>query len=113
MAFYAGQLRARTSVLCYHPGEPNEAELLGTLNATMGEAINPVIGRSVKGWTGILDRVLAWEDAHPDPSTANAKCAAARADVRRGLIAMRDELRVDPGAVRRKRAANGLPNDPE
>lgn len=113
VAFYAGQYRARVLVQCLRPREDGAPALLASMNATVGEATNREIGRSVKRWVAAIDSALAWTDAHPDPATSGVNCASVRISQRAGLVSLRDGIAADPAANRAARAENGLPNDAE
>jgi hypothetical protein len=112
-AFYAGQLRGRTTVLCRGQGEDEPGALLASVNSVISEPINRWLGGSVKRWLRVVDDTIAWEAAHPDPATAGADCTAARVQVLAGLRSMRAEIASTADDIRRERTANGLPNEAE
>lgn len=57
-----------------------------------------------------IDRALAWDAAHPDPETPQARFPAERRAVRDGLIDLRRTLVEDADEIRAQRRANGLEN---
>jgi len=111
--FYAGQFRARASMLCNKQAPDGGPALLGSLNEVIGGPVNKAVGQSVTRWVRVIDATLIWTDRHGDPETPRPRCAAAIRDVRTGLIKLRATIAGDPEAIRSTRTANGLPNDPD
>jgi hypothetical protein len=113
IAFYAGQFRARASLLCNKSAPDAGPALMASLNEVIGGPINKAVGQSVRRWLGVIDVTLDWTDRHPDPETPLPRCATAIRKVRDGLVKLRAMIAADPAAIRAGRAENGLPNDPE
>jgi hypothetical protein len=100
--YYVGQLRGRMEA----ETNSNAAETYGAVFATMGSAINEYAFGDVEKLAATMDRVLAWDDAHPferiDPAV-RTKQRAGLTQLRAYVLAHRDE-------IHKSRAASGLPN---
>ncbi len=105
--FYLGQLRYRAYLLTNRNGDPSGGRaLFDALMATMGPPINQYAFGDIQALAATIDRVIAWDDGHPD-DYASPK---AREDVKTGLKKMRDDVIVRQDEIRRTRSQNGLPN---
>ncbi|MGL9735200.1 MAG: hypothetical protein ACR5LF_04275 [Symbiopectobacterium sp.] len=63
-------MRWRCHLLTYpklpHDGEP---AAMNAINATPGQSINGWAGGSPTAWRAALGKALAWDAAHPNPTT--------------------------------------------
>ena len=81
-------------------------------------ALNETLGREINGWGfGDIDRAAAhmaealdWDQTHANGYTNKATHAAALAQVRAGLVALRASVLDEKDDIRRERTANGLAN---
>lgn len=109
--YYLGQLRFRAYVKAHSKLDPSGAPaLLTSLMATMGPPINQYAYGDLPALNRTIDRVLAWDDAHPDAATPKDKFAADRASIRQGLVELRDSNNVQRDQIRAERIKNGLGN---
>ena len=109
--FYAGQLRYRIRLSCHPNLRPDiEPALFASLQETIGRPLNEHAGVDPAAWAATLERVLAWDAATRNGFEPKTACAAAIARQREGLGQLIAQLRADPDAIRRQRAANGLPS---
>lgn len=109
--FYLGQLRYRTHLRA-RPTLPSHADpaLFGSLFETVGPRINAYAFGDVPGLARTLDRVLAWDAAHDDTYTPKDRTAPERAEVREGLVRLRDDILARQDEIRADRARVGLEN---
>ena len=110
--FYLGQLRYRTH-LSARKGQldpSGDPALFSSLLQAVGGPINRYAFGDIPALARTIDEVLAWDDAHPDGFTPKDRYAAERADIRQGLVAMRDEALATQEDIRASRIRNGLPN---
>lgn len=109
--FYVGQLRWRYHLLA-HPELPPDGEpaAMDALNATLGQAINEWAGGSPKDWRAAISKALAWDAAHPNPTTPKAQYADQWQQVRAGLMQLDGYLRDNENQIRTERQAHGLEN---
>ena len=109
--FYRGQFRARVHLLARPDLPPSgDRAAFGALNETLGRPINEWLFGSIPEALAVMDRVLAWHAAEDDPFTPKAGFPAAHAATRAGLAQLRARTAAEADAIRRQRAANGLPN---
>ena len=109
--FYLGQLRLRAYVKAHPKLDPSGAPaLLASFMATMGPPINQYAFGDVPALNRTIDKVLAWDDEHPDPSTPKSRYSAERASVRQGLMALRDTNLAQRDQIRAERTQHGLEN---
>ncbi|MGU3495792.1 hypothetical protein ACLBXM_17260 [Xanthobacteraceae bacterium A53D] len=105
--FYAGQLRMRAYLAATPDTDTTgNATLFAALMESIGRPINEHAFGDISALIATIDRVLAWDEANPDPALP----AAARKDSRAGLMGLRDDIRRDAAAIRAQRTANGLEN---
>ncbi len=111
MWFYVGQLRYRY-FLRANPGLPPDGDpaIMASLNATLGQTINEWAGGSPSGWARAIDQALDWDERHPNALTPKQRHAAARQEVRAGLVKMRDQVLAQAADIRAQRASRGLEN---
>ncbi len=102
--YYAAQLRAPGYVR-QHPGAE---QALGAIFATFGPGINQYAFGDIPRLIAVIDRLLAWDLAHPDPNGDEGDRAKAHKD----LQAFRDKIVADQDKIRAGREKNGLPNAP-
>ncbi|HEX8168132.1 MAG TPA: hypothetical protein VF601_20385 [Beijerinckiaceae bacterium] len=110
--FYLGQLRYRVH-LAARQGQldpSGDPALFSSLMQAVGGPINRYAFGDVPALARTIDEVLAWDDAHPDGFTPKDRFAAERADIRKGLTAMRDEALATREEIRASRIRNGLQN---
>jgi hypothetical protein len=115
--FYAFQQRSRPWADLDEGGD-GAAALRASLNATLGETINPWLGSDLAAWREVATRAMSFEarlpiGAAPDGVSAEDWTAAvtkARSEYRAGY----DETlgKADPAAIARIRRENGLPVGP-
>ena len=109
--FYVGQLRYRIHLKARPGGDPSgDPALFSSLSATIGQSINEYAGGSVEGWVAAIDRALTWDEAHPDGFTPKDEFPDARAEIRKGLLSLREHLTQNSDQIREQRKANGLEN---
>ncbi len=109
--FYVGQLRYRIHLKARPGGNPSgDPALFSSLSATIGQSINEYAGGSVEGWVAAIDRALTWDEAHPDGFTPKDEFPDARAEIRKGLLSLREHLTQNSDQIREQRKANGLEN---
>jgi len=109
--FYAGQLRYRIRLACHPELRPDtEPALYASLHATIGREINEYAGGDPAAWAAAVERARAWDAETRNGFEPKAPCATAIAQQREGMGQLIAQLRADPDAIRRERAARGLPN---
>lgn len=105
--FYLGQLRYRAFLSANPDLEPSgDPAAFSALMATLGPPINEWAFGDIDGLAATIDRVLAFDAAHPDPALPSAVVEATRA----GLAQMRAQVLAQAGEIRAQREANGLAN---
>ena len=110
--FYLGQLRYRTH-LAARKGQldsSGDPALFSSLMEVVGGPVNRYAFGDIPALARTIDQVLAWDDAHPDGFTPKDRFAAERAEIRKGLVAMRDEALATREEIRASRIRNGLQN---
>lgn len=107
--FYVGQLRFRYHLMA-NPGLPPDGEpaVMASLNATLGQTINEWAGGSPQAWAAAMTKALAWDAAHPNPTTPKAQNAQALEKTRTGLAGLRDQIIHTADQIRAQRKARGL-----
>lgn len=110
--FYLGQLRYRTHLLARKgqldpSGDP---ALFASLMEVVGGPVNRYAFGDIPVLARTIDRVLAWDEAHPDGFTPKDRFAVVRDEVRKGLIGMRDDALARADEIRATRIRNGLQN---
>ena len=109
--FYAGQLRYRIRLACHPDLRPDtEPALYASLHATIGREINEYAGGDPAAWAAAVERARSWDAETRNGFEPKAPCATAIAEQREGMGQLIAQLRADPDAIRRERAAHGLPN---
>lgn len=103
--FYVAQLRWRARLLA-DPDPSGEGAAFGALFEAVGPPINEWAFGDIPALAATMDRVLAWDAAHPDLATPGP----ARAESRAGLASLRDQILAEEASIRAEREANGLPN---
>ncbi|QLF92624.1 hypothetical protein HW090_05235 [Pseudomonas sp. ABC1] len=109
--FYIGQLRFRYHLLA-NPGLPADGEpaVMDALNATLGQTINEWAGGKPQQWIAAIEQALAWDEAHPNPTTPKARHASELEEIRQGLRGLADYIRTNLDEIAAQRRANGLDN---
>jgi hypothetical protein len=100
--YYVAQLRGRMEMATNRDAEV----AYGAVFASTGPMFNEYAGADISKYTATMDRVLAWDDAHPMPGVS----AELRDKTRAGLSSLRDNIRAHAEDMRTTRAGNGLPN---
>lgn len=100
--YYVGQLRGRMEA----ETDSTAAQAYGAIFASVGPAINEYAAGDVDKLVATLDKVLAWDEAHP-PEGIDPKV---RAKQRKGLKDLRDYTLAHKKDVQKSRAKRGLPN---
>jgi len=105
--FYAGQLRFRSYLVANPDIDPSGGPaLFASLMETVGRPINEYAYGDIPRLVAILDEVLEWDEADPDPALP----AETHRNIREGLEGLRDQTQRDAAQIRTQREANGLPN---
>ncbi len=106
--FYLGQLRYRAYLAAHPDLDPTgEPALFTSLMDVLGRPVNQYAFGDIPELARTLDRVLAWDDAHPDDY---APPSPTRSGVKDGLKKMRAKIIAEQDDIRANRTANGLPN---
>ena len=100
--YYVGQLRGRMEAA----SDSDAAQAYGAIFATFGPVINEYAAGNVDKLAATIDRVLAWDAAHPAAHTTSG----VREKERQGLADLRTYFLKNKDQVRAERAKNGLPN---
>lgn len=109
--FYAGQLRYRIRLSCHPNLRPDtEPALFGSLQETVGRPVNEYGFGDLQALPATMERVLAWDAATRNGFEPKAACTRTIAEQREGMGQLIAQLRANPDAIRRERAAHGLPN---
>ena len=106
--YHLGQLRFRAYVKAHPDLEPSGAPAL--LMATMGPPLNQYAYGDIPALNRTIDRVLAWDDSHPDAATPKDRFATERASIRPGLVSLRDTNLAQRDQIRAERTKNGFEN---
>lgn len=109
--FYAGQLRYR----CYLKATPGldpsgDPALFASLSETVGRPLNEYAFGDIPGLAKTIDAVLKWDEAHPNGFISKTAYAQPYAEIREGLVKLRDYALKNKEEIQRQRKANGLPN---
>jgi hypothetical protein len=105
--FYLGQLRYRAYLSANPQLEPSgEPAVFSALMATLGPPIDEWAFGDIPELAAAIDRVLAFDATHPDPSIPGAAVQGTR----EGLAQMRDQILAEQESIAAQRAANGLAN---
>lgn len=105
--FYAGQLRFRSYLVANPNIDPsNGPALFASLMETIGQPINEHAFGDIARLASIIDEVLEWDAADPDPALP----AQTHRQTRGGLAGLREQIERDAASIRAQREANGLPN---
>ncbi|WP_112663969.1 hypothetical protein [Microvirga flavescens] len=109
--FYLGQLRYRLYLIA-NPNLPKDRDsaLFSSLSETVGRPINEYAFGDIPALARTIQAVLAFDEARPDPFTAQSATPKQRQDTRTGLSEMRSTLLAQADAIRAQRTKNGLPN---
>ena len=107
--FYVAQLRYRTYLSARPKDDPPSGEraLFSSLMEVVGRPINEYAAGDIPALVATIDRVIAWDDAHPDDF---APKDAERAKIVDGLRQMKAHTLARQDEIRDTRARNGLPN---
>lgn len=108
---YAGQLRYRIRLACHPDLAPDtEPALYASLHETVGREINEYAGGDPAAWAAAIERARTWDAEARNGFEPKAACTRAIAEQREGMGQLIAQLRANPDAIRRERAAHGLPN---
>ncbi len=107
--FYGGQLRFRFHLRA-NPKLPPDGDpaLFASFQAVLGEPINLYVGGDPKKWIAQIDRVLAWDEKTANGFTSKKSHAAELAEIRTGLVKLRDHIATNQDSIRAKREEEGI-----
>lgn len=95
--FYAGELRVHAAQAAHHPQVLALSPQLSGQMDTLGQAVREYGQSDASRLIATIDRVLAWDDANPDPALSAEAARQGRAD----LLALRDKARAEAAQTRR------------
>jgi hypothetical protein len=106
--FYTGQIRFRSRLLSY-PNLPKDGEpaVFSSLSEMVGRPLNEYAFGDIPKLATIIDRALAWDEAHVDPHAPKGRV---RDGVRSGLAKMKTDIVARADEIRATRTQNGLEN---
>ena len=84
--------------------------MFASLSEMVGRPLNEYAFGDIPALVGIIDAVLAYDAANPDPFTPVAQFGAVHADIRSGLEQMKARIQRDAETIRATRLKNGLTN---
>lgn len=108
---YAGQLRYR--FLLAVAGEEamrGDGPLFGALSEQVGRPVNEYIAGDVDEWIAAIDWALDWDEANDNSVTSKTDHAEELAEIRTGLVELRDSIDERREEIVRLREENGLEN---
>lgn len=110
--FYLGQLRYRAHLAARRAelkpdGDP---ALFASLSQVVGRPLNEYAFGDIPSLVRIIDAVLAYDRANPDPFTPPDKFPEAHHGGRAGLEGLKAQIIADADDIRAKRRKNGLQN---
>lgn len=110
--FYLGQLRYRVHLIARRDTLPPSGDpaLFSSLSEIVGRPINEYAFGDIPALARTIDAVLAWDAANPDRFTPPAQFTEAHADIRAGLLSMKNEIVAEAESIRAQRLKNGLEN---
>jgi hypothetical protein len=109
--FHVGQLRYRFMLATLEGQERSDAGILfSALSENVGRPINEWAFGDVDAAVATIDAALAWDAAHDNPVTSKTAHPAELAEVRAGLVELRDRMAREKDHIRTQRTRNGLPN---
>jgi TPR repeat protein len=105
--YFEAELRARADILA-HPCPQAEfcADGAWDIFVVLGEPIKQYAGGDIPKFAATIDKVIAWDEAHPGPDSD----AAAHEKVRAEYKKLHDNLLAKKDEIRAARAKQGLPN---
>jgi hypothetical protein len=107
--FYLGQLRYRFHLAAAQHLDPSgDPALFAALSESVGRPLNEYAFADIPTLAATLDRVLAWDFAHPNTFTPKESHQQTLAQIRTGLQELRDTILKDQATIRASRRANGL-----
>lgn len=109
--YYLGQLRYRI-YLRTHPDLPPDRDpaLFSSLVEVVGRPVNEYAAGDIPSLVKIIQAVLDYDEANPDPFNPKAARSAQRADTRNGLADVMRGFSEKADDIRAQRAKNGLEN---
>ena len=109
--FYAGQLRYRF-YLQANPGlnPSGDPALFASFSETLGRPLNEYAFGDIPRLAKTIDEVLSWDAAHVNGFTSKTAHPQAYAEIRDGLVKLRDYMLKNQAEIKRQRISNGLEN---
>jgi hypothetical protein len=109
--FYAGQLRYRFYLKATPDLPPSgDPALFASLSETVGRPLNEYAFGDIPRLAKTIDDVLQWDASHENGFTSKRAHPQDYADIRDGLVKMRDQILKNQEDLKRQRSANGLEN---
>jgi hypothetical protein len=112
--YYIGQLRYRIHLAARPELDPTgDPALFASFTEVIGRPINEYAFGDINAVAATIDKVLMWDDEHPDGFTPKGEFADERENVREGLKDLRSEVLAEADEIRQKRKEHGLENRSE
>lgn len=109
--FYAGQLRYRFYLKATPGLNPSgDPALFASLSETVGRPLNEYAFGDIPRLVKTIDEVLKWDETHENRFTSKASHPQDYADIRDGLVKLREHILKNQEDIKRQRKANGLEN---
>ncbi len=107
--FYVGQIRYRY-YLAANPDLPPDGDpaVFASLSETIGRPINEYAGGKPDIWLAEMNHALEWDAAHSNDFTPKSKSPERYAQIRAGLVALRDHIAKIKDKMPEIRRQNGL-----
>lgn len=108
---YAGQIRYRFLLKVSDAGGAgSDATVFTALSEQVGRPVNEYIAGNADEWIAAMDWALAWDAANDNAVTSKTEHADALAEVRQGLVGLRQQVDEGRDDIARQRRENGLQN---
>src|SRR4030095_8460235 len=109
--FYAGQLRYRFYLKAKPGLNPSgDPALFSSFSETLGRPLNEYAFGDIPRLAKTMEEVLKWDETHPNGFTSKTAHPQDYAEIRQGLVKLRDYVLQNQEQIKRQRSANGLPN---
>lgn len=106
--FYLGQLRYRYHLLANPDLDPSgDPALFGSMMAALGGPLNRFALCDVAGFERTVERVLTWDEQHPNGFTPKTKAPAALEEIRNGLVTFRNRISAQEASITAQCAEKG------
>jgi hypothetical protein len=107
--YFVGELRYRFYLASNPAIDPTgDPDLFAVFQATLGEPIDLYAGADPDRWAREMDDVLRWDAAHVNGFTSKTTHAKELADVRAGLVKLRDTILKNKPAIEAQREQSGI-----